>query len=43
VTTTEDDAAALEEIQKGRTRPRERPRLNEPAALNPGLFFLPRP
>jgi hypothetical protein len=43
VTTTEDDAAALEEIQKGRTRPRDRPRLNEPSALNPGLFFLPRP
>jgi hypothetical protein len=41
VTTTEDDEAALEDIQKGRTRPQERPRM--PVPFNPGLFFLPRP
>ncbi len=43
VTTTEDDEAALEEIRKGRTRPRERSRMTEPPPFNPGLFFLPRP
>jgi hypothetical protein len=43
VTTTEDDEAALEDIRNGRTRPQDRPRVNDPPRLNPGLFFLPRP
>jgi hypothetical protein len=43
VTTTEDDEAALEDIRKGRTRPRERTRVTEPTPFNPGLFFVPRP
>jgi len=43
VTTTEDDQAALEAIRKGRTPPPDRPRTNEPAQENPGLFLLPRP
>jgi hypothetical protein len=41
VTTTEDDAEALEEIRRGRTRPVDRPRVTEPG-LNPGLLFVPR-
>jgi hypothetical protein len=43
VTSTEDDEEALEAIRKGRTRPRERPRITEPAPFNPGMFLLPRP
>jgi hypothetical protein len=43
VTTTEDDAEALEAIRKGRTRPPPRSRVTEPAPFNPGLLFLPRP
>ena len=43
VTTTEDDEEALEAIRKGRTRPRERPRVTDSPRFNPGLFFLPRP
>jgi hypothetical protein len=43
VTTTEDDAEALEAIRKGRTQPPNRPRITEPAPFNPGLLMLPRP
>jgi hypothetical protein len=43
VTTTEDDAEALEAIRKGRTQPSNRSRITEPAPFNPGLLFLPRP
>jgi hypothetical protein len=43
VTSTEDDEAALEAIRRGRSRPRERPRITEPPSFNPGLFLLPRP
>lgn len=43
LTRTKDDEEALDDITKGRTRPRERPRVTEPPPFNPGLFFLPRP
>jgi hypothetical protein len=43
VTTTETDEEALEAIRKGRTQPRDRPRITEPSGFNRGLFFLPRP
>ena len=43
VTTTEDDEAALEEIRKGRTRLRQRPRITDFPRFNPRLFLLPRP
>jgi hypothetical protein len=42
VTTTEDDEAALDAIEKGRTRPPARQRTPAPA-INPGLLFTPRP
>ncbi len=42
VTTTEDDDAALDAINKGRSRPRDRQRITEPPQVNPGLYFLPR-
>jgi hypothetical protein len=42
VTTTEDDEAALEAVQKGRTRPSTRPRLTDFPLPNPGLLFVPR-
>jgi hypothetical protein len=41
VTTTEDDPAALEAIQTGRTQPAERPRLTDFPRFNPGLLFVP--
>lgn len=41
VTTTEDDEAALEAIEQGRTRPS--PRERTAPAGNPGLLFTPRP
>jgi hypothetical protein len=43
VTTTEDNEAALKAIREGRTQPRPRPRITEPAPFNSGLFLLPRP
>jgi len=42
VTTTEDDQAALEALQKGRTQPSARLRLTDFPPANPGLFFVPR-
>ncbi len=42
VTTTEDDEAALEAIQKGRSQLPARSRITEPAPYNPGLLFVPR-
>ncbi|CAN5407145.1 hypothetical protein BH10PLA2_BH10PLA2_35120 [soil metagenome] len=42
INTTEDDEEALGAIRKGRTTP-TRARLNETPAVNPGLFFLPKP
>ena len=43
VTTTEDDEAALEDIRKGRTQLRQRPRITDFPRFNPGMFLLPRP
>jgi hypothetical protein len=42
VTTTEDDAAALEAIRKGRTQLPERSRVTDFPRFNPGLLFAPR-
>jgi hypothetical protein len=43
ITRTKDDEEALEAIRQRRARPLERSRSIVPPALNPGMFFLPRP
>jgi hypothetical protein len=43
VTKTQDDQAALDDIRKGRTRPRDRARVTNNPEFNPGLLLQPSP